>query len=43
MVQQIMPQLYTHILQGKLGLSDISIIEIGQVAANDSKHFTGNA
>ena len=42
-VQQIMQQLYTQILEGKLDLSDTFIIEKGQKAANESKHLTGNA
>jgi len=43
MVQQIIQQLYPHILEGKLDLSDTFIIEIAQDTANDSGHLRGNA
>jgi hypothetical protein len=43
MVQQIIQQLYPHILKEELDLSDTFIIEIADEAANDSGRLKGNA
>ncbi len=43
MVQQIVEQLYPHIVKGEIDLDEIIIIDIVQDSGINFNHFTGNA
>jgi len=43
MVQQVMEQLYPHIVTGEIDLDDTIVVDIVQDSGINFEHFTGNA